>query len=65
VEEVVGINELSVAQLQFAERERAQVGLRGSSRGIFLYRQEPWGAYRWLVAPSGRAVEMTRFLKGA
>jgi hypothetical protein len=57
--------ELSAAQLRFAEHKRATPGVRGSADGVFLYRDEPWATYRWLVDTDGRTLEATRFLKTA
>lgn len=55
--------ELTREQRVFAERERAIPDRCGGRdhRSVFMYREEPLGAWRSLVDPSGRIIDTERF----
>jgi hypothetical protein len=50
---------LTSEQLRFAREHRTTSDLpAGRGPGlVFLYRDEPWSTYRWLVDPSGRVLD--------
>jgi hypothetical protein len=60
----VSLDEMSPAQRLFAHSARATYGVR-ADRGTYLYRDEPWATYRYLVDGEGRTLQTTRFLKSA
>ena len=55
---------LTPAQLRFAERQHATLGPMGVPEGVFMYREDPDVAYRWLVAPDGRVLDLEVFKRG-
>jgi hypothetical protein len=55
---------LTGPQARVAAHNRAYPLLPGDSRSVFLYREESWATYRWLVATDGQVLETVRFLKG-
>jgi hypothetical protein len=62
----VGENiELSEGQTRFACEHHARTGLvsLGGDGKVFLYYENHWADYRWLVDTDGQAVETTMFCK--
>ena len=55
--------ELTLEQRMFAERQDAFPGQRAhhDHRSVFMYREDAFGAWRWLVDPGGHIVESERF----
>ena len=56
---------LSDAQARFAANHGAHLGIGTASPDgmVYLYREEPWATYRWLVDRLGRAFDFDRFFK--
>jgi hypothetical protein len=56
---------LSLGQACFAEEHDAHLGLHniGGEGEVFLYHNDPWADYRWLVDLEGRIVEAMTFRK--
>jgi len=57
---------LNQAQALFAQEHGAHPGLDslGEQEGmVFLYREEPWATYRWLVDRQGEVADLERFFK--
>lgn len=55
--------ELTREQRAFAERQHAVPGdcARHDHRSVFMYREEAFGAWRWLIDSSGHIVDSDRF----
>ena len=56
---------LSPAQARFAEEHDARLGMltADGQSDVFLYHDDPWATYRWLVDDSGHAVDAATFRK--
>ena len=56
---------LSSAQARFAVEHDARVGMLTpiGQNEVFLYHDDAWATYRWLVDDSGRAIEAITFRK--
>ncbi len=56
---------MSSAQARFARDHGARVGISPANheRNVFLYREDPWATYRWLVDDTGQAIEAETFRK--
>ena len=56
---------LSPGQARFAEQHSAHAGMltADGDREVFLYHDDAWATYRWLVDDSGRAIDAVTFRK--
>jgi hypothetical protein len=56
---------LSPGQQRFAEEHDARLGMGTphSLKEVFLYHDDSWATYRWLVDDSGRAIDSMTFRK--
>ncbi len=54
---------LSPAQARFARLHGAgnRINRAIHPRDVFLYREEPWATYRWLVDDTGQTIESKTF----
>jgi hypothetical protein len=62
---VINEAQLSPAQARFALEHDAHLGISCCSERpeVFLYREDPWATYRWLVDRSGQLLESEIFRK--
>ncbi len=56
---------LSPGQARFAEEHDARLGMLTADghKEVFLYHDDAWATYRWLVDDSGQAVDAMTFRK--
>ncbi len=63
--DVGGDAQLSPQQMRFAEAMDARPGMRPSfdASSVFMYRDDPFGADRWLVDSAGNVLDAAHFVK--
>ncbi len=56
---------LSPGQARFAREHDASLAMPAAAdrREVFLYHDDAWATYRWLVDDSGQAVDLVTFRK--
>ncbi|MDE3069771.1 MAG: hypothetical protein KGJ43_03490 [Acidobacteriota bacterium] len=55
------LRQLSAPQRRFASEHRAIPEVRPNSHeeSVYVYRDEGWRTFRWLVSPSGKVTDFT------
>jgi hypothetical protein len=56
---------LSRGQARFAQEHKTSQAMPAAAgqREVFLYHDDPWATYRWLVDDAGHAVDLVTFRK--